>query len=203
MDLEERVGALERRVSALEGPPPAHLPPAPPGTWWLLDSLAARLREADDAEPGGAGDEAGGRVAYGGIVRTPGSGQLVWQAEHPVPDLLSVDLARAAAVLAALAHPVRLEILRRLLLGAGTLAELQEIRGTRTPGQIHHHLRELRAAGLITAARNSFAAVPERVVPVLVAVAAALGPGTPRGTAHGNDPGLPDDHENTRTPEQE
>ena len=108
MDLEERVGALERRVSALEGPPPAHLPPAPPGTWWLLDSLAARLREADDAGPGMAGDGAGGRVAYGGIVRTTGRGLLVLQAEHPVTDFLSLDIAQAEAVVGALALSVRM-----------------------------------------------------------------------------------------------
>ena len=49
--------------------------------------------------------------------------------------------------------------------------------GARTSGQVHHHLRELRSAGLVLAARNHFTVVPERVLPVLVAVAAAAGPG--------------------------
>jgi len=79
-------------------------------------------------------------------------------------------------VLAALAHPLRLEILRRLLLGARTLGELQEIEGTGTSGQVHHHLRELRGAGLVVSQRRNDYAIPaERVVPLLVIVAAALG----------------------------
>ena len=41
---------------------------------------------------------------------------------------------------------------------------------------MHHHLRELRAAGLVVSQRRNHYAIPaERVVPLLVIVAAALG----------------------------
>lgn len=166
MDLEERLDAVERRLAALEGGGAA-TPPAG-GRWWLLDQLTARQAERDGVR---------GAVAYGGIARTPGAGELVWQAEHAVADVLDTDLSSVAAVLAALGHPVRLELVRRILLGAHTLAQLQEVPGVRTSGQVHHHLRELRSAGLVLAARNHFTIVPERVLPVLVAVAAAAGPG--------------------------
>jgi DNA-binding transcriptional ArsR family regulator len=119
----------------------------------------------------------GGSIAYGGVTRTPGGGELVWQVEHPVAGVLDLDLGPTAAVLAALGHPVRLQLLVRMLRGASTLADLQEVDGARTAGQVHHHLRELRSAGLVRAGRNRFTAVPERVVPVLVAMAAAAGPG--------------------------
>jgi DNA-binding transcriptional ArsR family regulator len=109
-------------------------------------------------------------------VRAPGAGDLVWQLEYAVPDIVEADLGAAAAVLAALGHPLRLEILRRLLLGARTLGELQEIEGTGTTGQVHHHLRELRAAGLVVSQRRNDYAIPaERVVPLLVMIASALG----------------------------
>lgn len=57
-----------------------------------------------------------------------------------------------------------------------TLADLQEIPGSGTSGQLHHHLRELRGAGLVVSRRRNDYAIPaERVVPVLVILAAALG----------------------------
>lgn len=166
VDVEGRLAALEERLAVLEGGP-SRRPPARRGAWWLLDNLTAV-----DAERDGVG----GSVAYGGVTRTPGGGELVWQAEHAVADVLATDLAAAASVLAALGHPVRLELVSRILLGSHTLAQLQHVPGARTTGQVHHHLRELRSAGLVLAARNHFTVVPQRVVPALVAVAAAAGP---------------------------
>lgn len=185
MDGPERLDAVERRLARLEEAQAASMKPVPAATpvaagsavglpatkaggWWLLEHLAARPHEREGV---------GGTVAYGGTTSTPGVGEVAWQAEHYVADLLEIDVGPAAPVFAALGHPVRLEILRRLLLGARTLADLQQIPGTGTTGQIHHHLRELRSAGLVVAARNDFSVVAERVVPVLVALAAAAGPG--------------------------
>lgn len=121
-------------------------------------------------------DGVAGSIVYGGQTTTPGSGELVWQAEHPLPDVLDVDLHVVANVLTALAHPVRLEVLRRLLLGAHTLAELQQIPGIGTSGQLHHHLRELRTAGVTVHRRNYYTVTTDRVVALLVIIAAAAGP---------------------------
>ena len=173
MDLEGRLAAVEERLAALEGATPER-PPARRGTWWLLDNLTSDVER----------DGVGGSVAYGGVTRTPGGGELVWQAEHAVADVLDTDLSSVATVLAALGHPVRLELVRRILLGAHTLTQLQQVPGARTSGQVHHHLRELRSAGLVLAARNHFTVVPERVVPVLVSLAAAAGPGAVPNTTH-------------------
>lgn len=105
-------------------------------------------------------DGVAGSVVYGGQTTTPGGGKLAWQAEHPLPDVLGVDLCLAAVVLAALAHPIRLEILRHLLLGAHTLAELHQIPGIGTSGQFHAHLRELHTAGLTIHWRNYYTRWP-------------------------------------------
>ncbi len=170
--MQQRLEALEAAAGAAAGADSAR-PPGPevaPDPFWLLDRLAR------NTGPAFARGEVAGSIAYGGRVRAPGAGELVWQLEHAVPEILEADLGTASAVLAALGHPLRLEILRRLLLGARSLAELQEIPGTGTSGQVHHHLRELRAAGLVVSQRrNHYAISAERVVPLLVIVAAALG----------------------------
>lgn len=183
-DLTAAIERIHRRLDALEAATGAGVgpradagdaarspgPAMPAEPFWLLDRLAANTG-AEFARDGVAGS-----IAYGGRVRAPGAGELVWQLEHAVPDVLDADLGAAAAVLAALGHPFRLEILRRLLLGARTLAELQEIASEGTSGQVHHHLRELRAAGLVVSRRRNDYAIPaDRVVAVLVIVAAALG----------------------------
>lgn len=181
--LESRVEALEaagREAGRAPGPKLSSDP------WWLLDRLAR------NTGPAFSRGEVEGSLAYGGRVRAPGAGELVWQLEHAVPDLMDADLGAASAILGALGHPLRLEILRRLLLGARTLGELQEIPTTGTSGQMHHHLRELRATGLVASQRRNHYAIPaDRVVPVLIMVAAALGReiGEPAAEAGGPPPG--------------
>jgi hypothetical protein len=54
--------------------------------------------------------------------------------------------------------------------------ELAQIPGPGTTGQLYHHLRERRAAGLVVQRRRSGYAVPAgRAIPCLVLVAAAQG----------------------------
>lgn len=172
-ELAEVLERIELRLQALEAaakPGASPGPKLPAERWWLLERLAR------NTGPAFSSNGVEGSVAYGGRVRAPGAGELVWQLEHAVPDLIDADLEAASSVLGALGHPLRLEILRRLLLGASTLAELQEIPNTGTSGQVHHHLRELRATGLVASQRRNHYAIPaDRVVPILIIVAAALG----------------------------
>lgn len=172
--MTQAIARLEARVEALEatgGESGAAPGPKPSSdAWWLLDHLAR------NTGPAFSRSDVAGSVAYGGQVRAPGAGELVWQVEHPVPDLIEADLGAASAILGALGHPLRLEILRQLLLGARTLGDLLEIPNTGTSGQVHHHLRELQATGLVASQRRNHYAIPaERVIPVLIIVAAALG----------------------------
>ncbi len=171
---DDRYQALEQRVRVLEqaASPAPDLPRAGSdgGRWWLLDRLATYTGSANEHEG------TSGSIAYGGQTMTPGNGEVSWQAEHALPAVLGADLDAAAAVLSALGHTVRLEILRHLLLGARTLADLGQIPNLGTSGQLHHHLRELRSAGLVVHQRNNYAAAPDRVVAWLVILAAAVGP---------------------------
>lgn len=166
MELEERVAALEERVAALEGverPPPETVG----GTFWALEGLKAQIAEA-----GAAGED--GAVLFTGSVRLPTDERYEWQFGAFTERLLDEDWASVAENLAALGNPVRLRLLREILGGRRTAAELAESAETGTTGQIYHHLRQLTGAGwLHTSGRGRYEVPAARVVPLLVVLTAA------------------------------
>lgn len=172
-NLEERVSRLERTGVAEDGPHrrqdrTAGAPPAE-GEFWALEVL--RTRSGAPFEEG----DMSGSVLFAGAVRAPGAGEVVWQEEHPLPSVLRGGWSDAARALSALAHPVRLELVRRLLAGARTASDLAAIPDLGTSGQLYHHLRELQAAGLVAQRRRNDYTVPaDRVIPCLALVAAAI-----------------------------
>ncbi|TXS34052.1 ArsR/SmtB family transcription factor, partial [Streptomyces sp. OR43] len=84
------------------------------------------------------------------------------------------DWADIAESFAALGHPVRLRLLREILGGRRTAAELAALDETGTTGQIYHHLRQLTGAGwLHTKGRGRYEVPGTRVVPLLVVLTAA------------------------------
>jgi DNA-binding transcriptional ArsR family regulator len=173
-ELEARVTELERIVAHLQrGRSEAQQPPPPPivdsERYWALARLAERTG------PEFEHDGVGGSLLYAGRATTPGGGDLIWQAERPLPGVMAEGWEDAAGVLAALGHPVRLEIVRRLLLGGETVHELQEIPELGTSGQLYHHLRELQFAGLVTQRRRGrYGVAPDKVVQSLIIIAAAV-----------------------------
>ncbi|GII75775.1 transcriptional regulator [Sphaerisporangium rufum] len=167
MELEERLAELERRVAELEGAGRAVRPDGAraDGDFWALDGLTAKLA-AD-----GAGD---GGVLFTGTVRLPAGERYEWQQALGTDALLAGDWPAAAESFAALGHPVRLRLLREILGGRRTAAELTELPGLGTTGQVYHHLRQLAAAGwLHTTGRGRHEVPPGRVVPLLVALLAS------------------------------
>lgn len=160
-DLTARVAELERRLDDLEGPAPqgASVPDAP-RTFWALEALRGRQ------PPGGA-------VLVTGTVALPEGERYEWQETRASGDLLDEDWTDRAGGFAALAHPVRLAILRAVVLGARTVTDLKELPGMGTSGQTYHHLRLLLSTGwLRTAGRGRYVVPPERVVPLPAAYAA-------------------------------
>ena len=162
----ERLADLARRVAALEGAPggrsdPDAGPDRPPGAFWALAALQRHHPE--------------GAVLFTGALGMPDGRRYEWQETRPAEALLGGDWTDAGAALAALASPVRLRLVREVLRGERTsAAELAELEGLGTSGQVYHHLRQLTAAGwLRAAARGRYEVPPERVVPLLVVVAAA------------------------------
>ncbi|MFB6535433.1 ArsR family transcriptional regulator [Streptomyces noursei] len=177
MDLEQRVAELERRLAEVEraveetgaaaGAPPAARPPErnPGDALWALNRLKEQFA--------GLGAVNGG-VLFTGAVRTPAGLRYEWQYGLPTDTVMDGDWAAAAESFAALGQPVRLRLLREILGGRCTAAELTGLDGTGTTGQIYHHLRQLTAAGwLHTAARGRYEVPVERVVPLLVMLTAA------------------------------
>ena len=177
--LAARMSELERRVALLEGHRGEHPPPpiVDTETFWALARLAERTGPEFDR------DGVAGSLLYAGRATTPGGGDLIWQAEHPLPGVLAEGWEEAAAVLAALGSPVRLEIIRRLLMGGETVQELQEIPGLGTSGQLYHHLRDLQSVGVVTQRRRGrYGVAADKVVPALIIIAAATNMGAVMST---------------------
>ncbi|MFD4345218.1 ArsR/SmtB family transcription factor [Streptomyces coelicoflavus] len=162
--LELRVADLERRLTALEAAD-RPVPRVQEGDLWALEGLKAQLTEL--------GAEAGG-VLFTGSVRLPTGEHYAWQHGALAEGLLDADWAESAEVFAALGHPVRLRLLREVIGGRRTAAELAELDGMGTTGQIYHHLRQLTGAGwLHTTGRGRHEVPAGRVVPLLVALSTA------------------------------
>ncbi|MFD7321495.1 ArsR/SmtB family transcription factor [Streptomyces sp. NPDC059875] len=166
MELEERVAELERRMAALE----SEERPAPEvvdTTFWALEGLKSQLAQA-----GAAGED--GAVLFTGSVRLPTEERYEWQFGAFTERLLDEDWAETAESFAALGHPVRLRLLREIVGGRRTAAELAELEEIGTTGQIYHHLRQLTGAGwLHTTGRGRYEVPGARVVPLLVVLTAA------------------------------
>ena len=166
MELEERVAELERRMSALESADRTEHAPTE-GDFWALEGLKAQLAEVGEAA-------ADGGVLFTGAVSLPTGERYEWQFGALTEDLLERDWSEVADSFAALGHPVRLRLLREILGGRRTAAELAELEEIGTTGQIYHHLRQLTAAGwLHTAGRGRHEVPGARVVPLLVVLTAA------------------------------
>ena len=145
-----------------------------------LEAAVARLQSmANPLETLRADAPAGGGIRFGGSVDLPGPACVDWSMGHPARGLLAADWSDIAPALAALGHPVRLHLLQAVLNGTRGTAALAGTLGEGTTGQLHHHLRELTATGWLRSERRGRYTVPaDRVVPLLVAVAAAGGPQT-------------------------
>ncbi|MGA4960438.1 ArsR/SmtB family transcription factor [Streptomyces lavendulocolor] len=172
MELEERVAALEQRLAALEstlgpgtGGDAAAEPPVGEGDFWALEGLKARLARMGAADGG---------VLFTGAVRLPTGERYEWQYGVLAQEQVDDDWTEAAESFAALGHPVRLRLLREILGGRRTAAELAALEDIGTTGQIYHHLRQLTGAGWLHATgRGRHEVPPGRVVPLLVALATA------------------------------
>ncbi len=113
-------------------------------------------------------------MLFTGAVRLPTGERYDWQHGALTSDLLAYEWPDAAESFAALGHPVRLRLLREITGGRRTAAELAELDDIGTTGQIYHHLRQLTAAGWLHNTGRGRHEVPAgRVVPLLVALAAA------------------------------
>ncbi|MFC7625600.1 helix-turn-helix domain-containing protein [Microlunatus sp. GCM10028923] len=157
-ELTARIERLERRLEPDSAPVP---PESGAGDrFWLLEELRRRT--------------GGSALTYAGLLQLP-YGPVAWQMGHDPTEVLERDWVDLAPRIAALGHPVRLRILQLVLRRtATTAAELARTEGLGTTGQVYHHLRQLIAAGWLRSGARGVHEVPvERVVPLLIILAAA------------------------------
>lgn len=159
-DLVQRLAEVERRLDALEHKPSAKQQPASADTFWLLDALQAGPEIPD------------GSVAFGGDVQL-GGGSYQYQWQRPTHAVTDEPWTDAITRLSALAHPLRAEILRRLLAAPATAADLVEEGIVSSTSTAYHHLNELSSAGWISKAQAStFEIRPSRVIALMTIIIA-------------------------------
>lgn len=134
--------------------------------FWALHGLQARL--ADHPRT------AGGAVMILGSLRLPDGAPVAWQQSVGSDGLLEKDWSDFAGAFSALGHPGRLELTRHILSGVHATAELAEIASLGSTGKLHHHLRQLVAAGWVRQnGRGSYEVPAARVVPLLACLVGA------------------------------
>ncbi len=156
-ELSQRLAHVEERLAALESTdrPPSAVEQG--DVFWALGGLKQRTSDSP------------GAVLMTGAVTVPKGHQAHWQMQGSVEELFESDFGSRAESLSALAHPVRLRLLQRLLTDASTVEEILETGDFGTSGQVYHHLRQLVAAGWATALGSGrYEIPPARIVPLLI-----------------------------------
>ncbi len=159
-DVTERLAALEVRVALLEGARSADgetSQPVDSQSLWILEGLERSL-------PGDGG------VAFAGSVTT-GAAVARYQWARPTSVLTEHPWDEQLERVAAVAQPVRGAILRSLLDGPATVADLVEAGVVTSTGTAYHHVAALTAAGWLTKGPGGRLAIPAgRIVPLLTLI---------------------------------
>lgn len=155
---------------------PARNAPAGRSTTRSQAGLAVELTVRADADFAGPADR--GQITLTGLVARPRRQNH----DDPFPGVAAqLTVARQitrgtrperlSRLLAALAHPQRLAILTKLLAGEATHKLLSNATGLKA-GPLYHHLRELRAAGLLgPKVRDVYVLTPKGRRAILAAMA--------------------------------
>jgi hypothetical protein len=158
--IKAELARLTARLDRLENAPGSA---SADGQYWLIDKIA---RDGPQ----------GGEVVYGGKVTLPTGENYLWQKHGAAKELFRLDWTGLDRVLMALGHPVRLTLLKAILLGQRTKADLEKLDGIGTTGQLYHHLKALEEAGWVRSLERGVYGVPgERVIPLLTILTAAMG----------------------------
>lgn len=167
--LQAAIASLSARIERLESAPASQQPAASnldAEKYWVLH----RLQQGEESR------ERKGEIVYAGVATLPTGEQYLWQRHGSVAALLKSEWSGFDAVIAALGHPVRLRLLKLILGGKSSKAELEAAAEVGTSGQLYHHLKILQDAGWVRSLERGQYGVPgERVVPLLAILLAAAG----------------------------
>lgn len=112
-----------------------------------------------------------GVVSFSGDVSF-GERRFAYEWGRPTEFLTGADWAPHFERLQALAHPIRGEMLKRLLAEPATVAELVEDGIFTSTGTAYHHVQALQAAGWVAKEKGKLSIPPARVVPLLTIITA-------------------------------
>ncbi|MFZ4843483.1 ArsR/SmtB family transcription factor [Mycetocola saprophilus] len=165
---EARLAALEAAVFGDAENPPTHAQPA--GPLWALDFMR-------DSLPDVSAVFLAGRIVPGEADRAAGANPLEWQYGLETEHVLDMPWTEPSIAdsFAALANPIRLRFLQEILLGTDTVAELAQLEGVGTSGQVYHHLSQLQSAGWLRQTVRGHYGVPHARVIALYAMIIATG----------------------------
>jgi DNA-binding transcriptional ArsR family regulator len=135
--------------------------------FWALNELTRQQRALPEDK---------GAVLYTGTIALPSGAQYVWQRQDSTRELLEQDWRNLSETIAALGHPMRLEILKYALGEERSTQDFMSLPEMGTTGQLFHHIKALQDAGWLRSLQRGLYGVPgERVVPLLAILAAARG----------------------------
>lgn len=154
----ERLKALESRVAALESSPTS----SSSGDFWVVDQIQCSNSSDHDHH---------GSVVFGGAVTLDGR-EYAYQWERSADYLTGREWNEYIHRIAAIAHPVRGAILRRLLVAPATVAELVDEALVSSTGTAYHHIAALQSAGWIAKLDGRYEVRHSRVIPLLTIIAA-------------------------------
>lgn len=153
-ETQRRIGGDDgphRRRRGHEGPREHRGHAGEHGRHFGRGSMRRLIAKADDLE-------ARGIMSFAGLHRTErgeGEGIYMWGLRGvTTDDVLAVDDARNIKVLSALAHPVRLRMMKSILQQPGTAAQLRERLELTSNGQTYHALNMLENGGMIEQQSN-------------------------------------------------
>jgi hypothetical protein len=174
----QRLSAIEARLAALESQSTkisattnsindaAKFTAAADRFWALNELNRQHLSKPEDR----------GAVLYAGTVALPSGAQYVWQRQASTRELLEGDWRDLSETIAALAHPMRLDILKHALGQDRSTQDFMALPDMGTTGQLFHHIKALQDAGWLRSLQRGLYGVPgERVVPLLAMLTAARG----------------------------
>lgn len=157
---EERLAALELRMASLERRLDADTSPYKSfqQSFWMLSQLQEHQFDG---------------VAFAGHVSLSEENPIQWQYSLDTQTIINQEWQDASHIFGSLSSPIRLKILRAILSGRVKNSELSELEDMGSTGQLYHHLKDLASAGWIRSlGRGKHTIVPEKVVPLLIMLAA-------------------------------
>ena len=166
--LENRFTSLEMRVDALESlvnsVPTDSTTSKSSGTdtkFWAIE----KIQEANHPQ---------GSVLFAGVVSLPSGEAVSYQWQRTTEYFTEVDWQANIQRLSSLAHPVRGQILRRLLDAPASVQDLVTEDIVSSTGTGYHHCGELEKAGwIMKSTRSTFQLTPSRIIALLTIISAA------------------------------